>query len=104
MDERGAGHEQKMLVDSETLPAIPEAPRAETRVHLVFEEVYEQNVTFVWRSARRLGVADAAIDDVVQEIFVVVHRRLREFEGRSSLKTWLFAIVLRVVRDHRRSL
>ena len=70
---------------------------------LAFEDVYDAHVTFVWRSARRLGVSESAVDDVVQEIFLVVYRRLGEFEGRSSLKTWLFAIVLRVVRDHRRS-
>src|SRR5690606_13369542 len=50
-----------------------------------------------------LGVGDASLDDVVQEVFVIVHRRLRDFEGRSSLATWLFGITLRVARDHRRS-
>ncbi|MEO8875534.1 MAG: sigma-70 family RNA polymerase sigma factor [Polyangiaceae bacterium] len=69
-----------------------------------FDGVYDQNVGFVWRSARRLGVGDHAVDDVVQQVFVVVHRRLSEFEGRSSLKTWLFSILLHAVREHRRSL
>lgn len=45
---------------------------------------------------------DASLDDVVQEVFVIVHRRLGEFEGRSALRTWLFGITLRVARDHRR--
>jgi len=70
---------------------------------LSFEEVYRTEFAFVWRSAKRLGVRDASLDDVVQEVFVVVHRRLADFEGRSSLKTWLFGITLRVVRDHRRA-
>jgi RNA polymerase sigma-70 factor (ECF subfamily) len=69
-----------------------------------FDEVYEQHFDFLWRSVRRLGVQEGAVDDVVQEIFLVVHRRLPEFEGRSSLKTWLFGVALRVVRDHRRHL
>ena len=68
-----------------------------------FEGVYRAEFSFVWRSAKRLGLRDAALDDAVQEVFVVVHRRLGEFEGRSSLRTWLFGITLRVVRDHRRS-
>jgi RNA polymerase sigma-70 factor (ECF subfamily) len=67
-----------------------------------FGAVYEANFDFVWRSVRRLGVHPGSIDDQVQEIFLVVHRRLPEFEGRSTIKTWLFGIVLRVVRDHRR--
>jgi RNA polymerase sigma-70 factor (ECF subfamily) len=70
---------------------------------LVFADVYRDYLGFVWRSARGLGVWPAAIDDVVQEIFVVVHRRLPEFEGRSSLRTWLSGIVLNVVRHHRRT-
>lgn len=67
-----------------------------------FDDVYREFFPFVWRGARRLGVGDAALDDVVQEVFVIVHRRLHTFEGRSSLSTWLFGITLRVVRDHRR--
>jgi len=69
-----------------------------------FDEIYDEHFAFVWRSVRRLGVADGAVDDVVQEVFIVVHRRLAEFAGRSSLRTWLFGIALRVVRDHRRTL
>jgi RNA polymerase sigma-70 factor (ECF subfamily) len=68
-----------------------------------FDQVYEEHVEFVWRSARRLGVGDESADDVVQQVFLVAHRRLAEFENRSSLKTWLFSILLRVSREHRRS-
>lgn len=71
---------------------------------LVFEDVYERCFDFVWRNVRRLGIQDAFVDDVVQEVFLVVHRRLAEFEQRSSLKTWLFGIMIRVARDHRRAL
>lgn len=71
--------------------------------HLRFEAVYDEWFDFVWRSARRLGVHEAALDDVAQDVFVVVYRRLAEFEGRSTLKTWLFGITLRVVSDWRRT-
>ncbi len=57
----------------------------------------------MWRTARRLGVVDSAVDDVVQEVFVTVYRRLDRFEGRSSLKTWVFGILLHVVNNYRRS-
>lgn len=66
------------------------------------DQVYEAHVDFVWRSARSLGVREINIDDVVQEVFVVVQRRLAEFEGRSDIKTWLFGITRRVVRAHMR--
>jgi RNA polymerase sigma-70 factor (ECF subfamily) len=71
--------------------------------HLRFDAVYDEWFDFVWRSARRLGVHDASLDDVAQDVFLVVYRRLSEFEGRSTLKTWLFGITLRVVSDWRRT-
>lgn len=85
-------------------PAIMTDGRKVERARPSFEEVYDEHFAFVWRSVRRLGVFEGAVDDVVQEIFLVVHRRLGEFEARASMRTWLFAIALRVVRDHRRSL
>ena len=69
-----------------------------------FPDVYREHFGFVWRSARGLGVTPASLDDVVQETFVLVHRRLAEFEGRSSLRTWVSGILLNVVRHHRRSM
>ncbi len=78
------------------------APSAVARGdELSFEQVYTEHFDFVWRSVRRLGVPQAATDDAVQDVFLVVHRRLSTFEGRSSLRTWLFGIVRRVARDHR---
>jgi RNA polymerase sigma-70 factor (ECF subfamily) len=80
-------------------PAFGTAARS-----LSFAEAYDMYFSFVWTTARRLGVPDALLDDAVQEVFVVVHRRLSEFEGRSSFKTWLFAIVRNVTRDVRRTI
>lgn len=84
-------------------PVSPDAPRepAEPASVPPFESVYETYFPYVWRSVQRLGVSDGAVDDVVQEVFMVVHRRLGEFEGRSTLKTWLYGIALRVARAHR---
>ncbi|MFZ6180750.1 RNA polymerase sigma factor [Nannocystis pusilla] len=65
--------------------------------------VYREHFQFVWRSARRLGAPAAALDDVVQDVFLIVARRLTEFRGEASMRTWLFAITMRVVQVHRRS-
>jgi len=65
--------------------------------------IYRSHGAFVWRNLRRLGIPENMVEDVLQDVFMVVHRRLPEFAGRSSLKTWLFGIVLRVVKTHRRS-
>lgn len=69
---------------------------------LRFEDVYDAHFDYLWRSARAFGVPERAVDDVLQDLFVVVHRRLSEFEGRSSLRTWLTRILVRVVQEHRR--
>lgn len=68
-----------------------------------FEAVYRKHHAFVWRCVRRLGVPDGEVDDLVQEVFVVVHRRLAEFAGDSAITTWLFGIAFRVISHHRRS-
>lgn len=73
-------------------------------VTLSFEAIYEEHFDFVWRSLRRLGVPEPSVDDAAQDVFVVVCRRLEDFEGRSKVRTWLFGIALRVARSHRRRL
>lgn len=67
-----------------------------------FEALYREHFAFVWRSLRRLGVREADAADAAQEVFLVAHRRLPEFEGRSKLTTWLFRISLNVASDHLR--
>jgi RNA polymerase sigma-70 factor (ECF subfamily) len=86
----------------ERQPQPPEAERpAEPEAR--FTQLYEENFDFVWRSVRMLGLPPDSADDAAQDVFVVAHRRLSDFEGRSGARTWLFAIALRVVSDFRRS-
>lgn len=67
-----------------------------------FRAVYEEHFDFVWRTLQRLGVREADVPDALQETFLVVFRRLDEFEGRAKMTTWLFRICLRVARDRQR--
>jgi RNA polymerase sigma-70 factor (ECF subfamily) len=69
---------------------------------LDFAQIYDEHFEFVWRSARRLGVPEASLDDVAQDTFVTVYRRLSGFEGRSQLKTWIFGILRHTISDFRR--
>ncbi len=108
MDRRRVGHYYNevlaLRVQPMTDPTVPPSASVEPGVGqaLDFTEVYEQHFDFVWRSARRLGVPQRYLDDAVQDVFIVVHRKLDEFEGRSSLKSWIFGIARRVAHDHRR--
>lgn len=65
-------------------------------------EIFRAHGPFVWRVLKKLGVAERDVEDLVQEVFVVVHRKLPEFEGRSALTTWLYGICVRTASDHRR--
>jgi RNA polymerase sigma-70 factor (ECF subfamily) len=75
-------------------PGLPSPPS--------FQTLYAEQFNFVWRTLRRLGVPPADVPDVAQEVFLVVHRRLPEFEPRARVTTWLFPICLHAARDRRR--
>jgi len=78
-----------------------ETEEGEARAAPCITEVYDAHFRYVWRCLRSLGVPDAALDDALQDVFMVVQRKLRDFEGRSELRTWLYAIALRVARRYR---
>lgn len=67
-----------------------------------FEAIFVEYAPFVWRVLGRLGVQQRDLSDASQEVFIVVHRRLGDFEGRSSLRTWIYAICTRVARNFER--
>jgi RNA polymerase sigma-70 factor, ECF subfamily len=58
--------------------------------------IYERYHDAVWRTLACLGVPDNAIEDAVQEVFLVVHRRLEDPEQYGSMKAWIYAIARRV--------
>ena len=67
-----------------------------------FADLYEEHFEFVWRAARRLGVPEANAEDAVQDSFVVLHRKIAEYNGQTPLRRWLLGIVTRVASDYRR--
>jgi RNA polymerase sigma-70 factor (ECF subfamily) len=64
--------------------------------------LFNEHGRFVWRVLRRLGVTDADVEDVCQDVFLTAHRRIADFEGRSTSRTWLYGICLRVAANYRR--
>jgi RNA polymerase sigma factor (sigma-70 family) len=68
-----------------------------------FEVVYRRELGFVWRVLRYHGVAPEAIEDAVQDVFMVVHRRWPGSEQQASMRSWLFGIARRVAGTRRRS-
>jgi RNA polymerase sigma-70 factor (ECF subfamily) len=68
-----------------------------------FQSVYDQYFDFVWSSARHLGVDTGAMDDVVQEVFIVIYSRLHTLKRPEALRSWVYGVVRRTVSDHRRA-
>jgi RNA polymerase sigma-70 factor (ECF subfamily) len=64
--------------------------------------VFREHAAYVWRALRRLGVEERDVEDVCQEVFMVVHRRRGDFEGRSSVRTWVYGVCVRTASDYRK--
>jgi RNA polymerase sigma-70 factor (ECF subfamily) len=81
---------------------LNESPNGTMPQDVNFAALYRDRFAFVWRNLRRLGVAEVALRDAAQDVFIVVHRRLAEFTGRGSVEAWLYSILRRVAADYRR--
>ena len=67
-----------------------------------FERVFADEAAYVGRTLRYLGVHDAHVEDLTQEVFLVVHRRLSEF-GEGSMRAWVRQICVHTANNYRRS-
>ena len=80
---------------------VPAAPPAEP-VALEVRTIYREHARFVWLSLQRLGIHPSDLDDIAQDVFMIVHRRLDTFDRRARISTWLFGICMRVAANYRR--
>jgi RNA polymerase sigma-70 factor (ECF subfamily) len=83
-------------------PASDAVAREASEGPLDLGRIYRAHAADVSRWARRLRGPGADVEDVLHEVFLVAHRRLGEFRGDAKISTWLYAITVRVVQDHRR--
>ena len=103
----GWGHRKSVVLQpspsdlSLASPAVtpPEtAGRSAGLVQLSFESIYRAHAKTVARWAMRLLGPSGDFEDVVQDVFMVVRRRLPEFRGDAEITTWLYEITVRVVQ------
>lgn len=65
-------------------------------------QVYQRELDYLLGSLRRLGVPYRDIEDVVHEVFLVMHQRWQDYDRLRPLRPWLFGIAFRVASTHRR--
>jgi RNA polymerase sigma-70 factor, ECF subfamily len=65
-------------------------------------DAYDAYFEVAWRNLRRLGVEPDSIEDAVQDVFLVVHRKWETFRHQSTVRTWVIGICVRAARDYRR--
>jgi RNA polymerase sigma-70 factor (ECF subfamily) len=82
-------------------PLARSGPCVEQRVSQSVGEVYERHFNYVVRLLSHLGVQADFLEDASQDVFLVVHAKLSDFDGRVAVTTWLSAIVLRVAYRYR---
>jgi RNA polymerase sigma-70 factor (ECF subfamily) len=67
-----------------------------------FAQVFSEHVQYVARALRHFGVASRDLEDECQEVFLVALRKLADFEGRASVRTWLYRIAWKTAANYRR--
>jgi RNA polymerase sigma factor (sigma-70 family) len=78
------------------------APAGANDVPATCEQAFRDHGQDVARWARHLGGAELDVEDVVQEVFMVVNRRLSAFRPEARFSSWLFEVTRKTVANHRR--
>ncbi len=68
-----------------------------------FERIYREHYRRVRWVVRARGVPEAALDDVVHDAFLSIHRRLPERDRDVPLATWVVGVARSVAFSHRRA-
>jgi len=80
----------------------PRTPGTAEEERARFNEFYASHAQFVARSLRRLAIRDELLDDALQDVFLIVYRKLPELDADQHAKTWVFRITMNVAANLRR--
>lgn len=84
--------------DEPRKPSLTALPGA----RLDFRAVFTEHYAFVVRTLTHFGVPASTLDDAAQEVFAIVHRRLADYDGESSVRSWLWGIARRIAATMQR--
>lgn len=89
---------------TETAPS-PQSRRVEPRPatpESEFEALFRAEFAYVWKTLRRLGVAERDLEDVTHDLFVNVFRRMGDYDRSRPIRPWLCGFAARTASDYRR--
>jgi RNA polymerase sigma-70 factor (ECF subfamily) len=84
------------------LVLAPVGERVPARPEVDVAAAFREHYAFVYRVLLCTGVPRCAADDAVQDVFVTVHRRRRDYDGRAPLRHWVYGIAKGVGRNYGR--
>jgi RNA polymerase sigma-70 factor, ECF subfamily len=82
-------------------PRLPEVEEGTERAPPIFRSIFESEFDFVYNTLRRFGVREADASDQAQEVFIVVHQLLPDYDATRPIRPWLVAIAYRVAARYR---
>lgn len=94
--------DRDLAIDPRALSSTPELDLVERHRYgdpAAFEEVYVRFESMVYNLCLRMSGRSADAEDLAQEVFLRIHRHLGRFDGRSTLKTWVYRVTLNLCRS-----
>jgi|SRR5262245_4823283 len=91
--------DESHLLQSDPLPFAPDDRQ---RRNLTAEQVYHDYAPRVYNTARRMVRNEKDAEDITQEVFLQVVRKLPTFRGDSAFPTWLHRVTINAALAHRR--
>jgi RNA polymerase sigma-70 factor, ECF subfamily len=86
----------------EVLEALVRANTAPNHGELL-AQVFAAEFAFVYSALLRFGVGTRDAEDVAQEVFMQVHRKLNEYDSARPIRAWLYGFAFRAASEYRRS-
>ncbi len=88
------------IVLVESLSLVERCQRGDAEA---FRELFRAHRQDVTRLAQRMLGRKTDLEDIVQEVFLQVHRSIRDFRHGARFSTWLYRVTVNVVLMHRRA-
>ena len=66
-----------------------------------FEAIFQAHSPYVWHSLRRLGVYESDLEDVAHEVFIMLHKKMADYDRARPIRPWIFGFAFRYAARYR---